>query len=120
MKTITEGHRYELANFENKEGKGQEIQFIEKKSVTDMRLNNILMPDGSDYPENLDTLVTINDGTTNEEVLEVLIDRLTILNNKFPCKENSEAIIHMETALLWLNKRTQGRLKRGVEGKQIK
>jgi hypothetical protein len=46
-----------------------------------------------------------------------LIDRLTYLNNKFPCRENSIAITHIETALLWLNKRTNDRLNRGVEGK---
>lgn len=120
MKVLTEGHLYELENFENKELPGQKIQFIEKKSVTQMRLDGQFMPDGGDYPENLDELVTINDGTTNEEALSVLIDRLNLLNNKFPCKENAEAITHIETALLWLNKRTADRLARGVEGKNVK
>lgn len=108
MKVINEGHRYELANFENKETKGQEIQFIEKQEKVvsvDQRTNSIEK-----------SLVTINDGTTNEEVIEVLIDRLNYLNAKFPCRENSLAITKLEEALMWLNKRTSDRLKRGVEG----
>ena len=103
MKVLVEAHRYELENFEDKEGNGQELQFIQKEDKGD----------GNGF-------VTVSDGTTNEEVLEVLIDRLTGLNSKFPCKENSVAITHIETALLWLNKRTSDRMKRGVEGKNIK
>ena len=101
MKVLTQGHRYELANFENKEAKGQEIQFIEK------------MP----YQTNDGTkLLTVNDGTTNEDVIEVLIDRLQYLNEKFPCRENALAITKLEEALFWLNKRTADRVKRNVEG----
>ncbi len=104
MKIITEGHRYQLPNFERPEGAGQIIQFIEKT------------PNKDDSTK----LDTINDGTTNEEVLAVLIDRLYYLNTKFPCRENSIAITHVETALLWLNKRTADRVNRNVEGKNIK
>lgn len=104
MRVITEAHRYELANFENKDGVGQVLQFIEKQP----------------NPENLSELITINDGTTNEEVIEVLIDRLNVLNKKFPCRENSLAITKLDEALLWLNKRTADRIKRNVEGKQLK
>lgn len=103
MKVLTPGHKYELSNFENKDLKGQELQFIEKE------------PKFVGSTE----LVTINDGTTNEEVLEALIDRITFLNSKFPCRENSLAITNLEQALMWLNKRTQDRLKRNVEGKQL-
>ena len=102
MKILREGHRYELANFENKEAKGQEIQFIEKESQV--------------VSEGVTELVTVNDGTTNEEVIEVLIDRLNNLNGKFPCRENSLAITKLEEALMWLNKRTADRIKRGVKG----
>jgi hypothetical protein len=104
MKILTPGHKYELENFERKETTGQYIQFIEKAPVT------------SDSTE----LRTVNDGATNEDLLAVLIDRLNYLNAKFPCRENSSAITHIETALFWLNKRTADRVKRGVEGKQIK
>lgn len=104
MKVLTAGHKYELANFEAFNDQGQVIQFIEKGPTT---------PDDP-------TLETINDGTTNEELLAVLIDRINYLNGKFPCHENSIAITHIETALLWLNKRTADRVARNVEGKAVK
>lgn len=103
MKVLTEGHHYVLENFENKNKTGQYLQFIEKVPVI----------------EGSTELRTVNDGTTNEEVLEVLLDRLNVLNKKFPCRENSIAMTHIETALLWLNRRTELRKKRNVEGKQI-
>ena len=99
MKILIAGHRYELANFEHSEKMGQALQFIEKRPG-----------------EAPGTLVTTRDGTTNEEVLRVLIDRISSLNAKFPCRENSIALTHVETALLWLQKRTADRVARGVEG----
>jgi hypothetical protein len=103
MKVITEGHKYCLANFE---GTGcQPIQFIEK------------VLDRSDLEENL---VTVNDGTTNEEVLAMLIDRMEHLQSKFPCKENAIVITNLQESLLWLESRTRKRKQRGVEGKHMK
>src|SRR5690349_11865418 len=104
MKVLTEAHKYELENFENKQAQGQILQFIEKIPIS----------------EGSTELKTVNDGTTNEEVLEVILDRLNSLNNKFPCRENALAITNIEQGLLWLNRRTQNRIKRNVEGKQIK
>lgn len=59
---------------------------------------------------------TKQDGTTLEEMLRVSIARLKDLNGRFSCRENSIAITKMEEALMWLNARTQDRIKRGVEG----
>jgi len=57
------------------------------------------------------------DGVTNEEVIRVLIHRLRYLNaGKFLCRENSLAVTRLEEALMWLNKRTEDRKARGVEG----
>jgi len=57
------------------------------------------------------------DGVTNEEVLKVLIHRLNVLNSgKYKCQENSIAITSLETALMWLEKRTADREARKVEG----
>lgn len=106
MKILTPGHKYELDNFEAHDKPGQTLQFIEKTTDPEDRTGHIL--------------ITLNDGTTNEEVLVVLIDRLNSLNAKFPCRENSIAITHIETALLWLNKRTADRKARGVEGQHKK
>jgi len=104
MKVITQGHKYELENFEAKDQPGQVIQFIEKTQD----------PNGP-----TGQLVTVNDGTTNEEVIKVLVDRMNSLQAKFPCRENAIATTHLETALLWLEKRTADRKARGVEGKNI-
>ena len=102
MQVITTGHKYELASFEG--GPAQTLQFIEKVPTT----------------EGAKELRTINDGTTNEEVLKVLIDRLQYLNGKFPCRENAIVITKLEESLMWLNKRTADRKARGVEGTQAK
>lgn len=99
MKILTPNHRYELANFENPEKPGQVIQFIEKSY------------------DGFSPMKTVSDGTTNEEMLRVLIDRLRGMNeNKMGCRENSIAITKMEEALMWLEKRTADRRARGVEG----
>jgi hypothetical protein len=62
-------------------------------------------------------------GTTNEEVIEMLLDRLHSLNEmvggKYACRENSLALNHLEEALLWLKRRTENRERRGVEGKNL-
>lgn len=57
----------------------------------------------------------VNEGTTNEELLEVLIHRTAHLNSLFPCKENDEALFHMSQALKAFNERTQKRVAQGVE-----
>jgi hypothetical protein len=95
MKVITPGHAYELALFEDPE-KNLFIQFIQKEGKL---------------------LKTVVDGTTNEEVLAMMIDRLRFLNEKIlSSRENSIAITKLEEALMWLNKRTADRKARGVEG----
>lgn len=111
MKVITDGHKYELANFENPEVPGQVLQFIEKKPIE-------AGTPGAD--KTVGALITVNDGTTNEEVIKVLVDRLNSMQAKFPCRENAIVTTHLETALLWLEKRTADRKARGVEGKHIK
>lgn len=60
---------------------------------------------------------SIKQGTTIEEMLRVSIERLSYLNQKFPCRENSLALTKMQEAVMWLNARTADRQARGVEGK---
>jgi hypothetical protein len=105
MRVVTPGHRYELGHFENTSG-AQTLQFIEKTPATG--------PDAKPGE-----LVTVNDGTTNEEVLRVLIDRMGSLQAKFPCRENAIVVTKLEESLMWLEKRTRDRLARGVEGKHL-
>jgi len=47
----------------------------------------------------------VYDGTTNEELIEVLIHRLGKLNDKSPCRENIDAIAYLGGALNRLNQR---------------
>ena len=54
-------------------------------------------------------------GLQVEEALQQCVERLNQYNSKVPCRENSIAITNIETAILWLNKRTRDREKRGVE-----
>ena len=54
MKNNVPGHQYELSNFENKDQQGQILQFIHKEPKE----------------EGSTELITISDGTTNEEILE--------------------------------------------------
>lgn len=103
MKTLIEGHRYILTNFENEES-GQTLQFIQKEPTGDAN--------GS--------MITVSDGTTNEEMLRCLIDRMNHLQAKFPCRENAIVITKLEECLMWLEKRTSDRIKRNVEGKHLK
>ena len=113
MKVLTEGHKYSLQNFESKE-EVQTIQFIEKVQEQDKHIY------GSEFVKVFKgDLVTVNDGTTNEEVIEMLIDRLNYLQSKFPCKENACAITHLQEANMWLYERTRKRIAQNVEGKNL-
>lgn len=102
MKVLIPGHTYEVSNFENKES-AQVVQFIHKESIEDST-----------------EFKTVSDGTTNEELIEVLIDRMKHLQDKFPCRENALVITKLEESLMWLEKRTADRVKRNVEGKHLK
>jgi hypothetical protein len=98
MTILRKGHRYSLSAYEG--GRSQQIQFIEKAPVGD---------DSS-------ALETVFDGTTNEEVMEMLLDRMNFLNSVLSCWENSNAILKLGEALMWLRIRTANRMDRGVEG----
>lgn len=104
MKCLVEGHLYELESFEKSEDPAsQVIQFIHKERSED----------GSKF-------ITVKNGTTNEEVIAVLIDRLSCLNAKAPCAENVSAISHLKKCLMYLNQRTKDRERRNVEGTPAK
>ena len=55
-------------------------------------------------------------GLTVEEALQQCVERLNQYQSKVPCRENAIAITHIETAILWLDKRTKDRKERGAEG----
>lgn len=101
MKVVKRGHKYKLENMEG--GTFTNLHFIEKKLADESSVD----------------LITVTNGTTNEEVLKVLIDRMGYLQEKMPCRENAIVITKLEESLMWLEKRTQDRMSRQVENKFI-
>ena len=56
-------------------------------------------------------------GAFVEGVIQAAVGRLQYYQgSKFKCRENAIALTHLETALLWLGKRTADREEREVEG----
>lgn len=60
-------------------------------------------------------------GVSGEALMAVQIDRLRSFQaGPYACRENACALTHLETALMWLQKRTRDRMARGVEGTSAK
>lgn len=56
-------------------------------------------------------------GLTHEALLAILADRLRGFQaGPYACEANACALIHIEEAQRWLQKRTSERMQRGVEG----
>lgn len=56
-------------------------------------------------------------GAFVETVIASVLQRIEHYNEtQFHCKENDQAIAKLESALEWLNRRTQRRVDAGVEG----
>ena len=56
-------------------------------------------------------------GAFVENVIDAAIKRIQhYQESRFNCRENAVALTHLETAALWLNKRTHDREERKVEG----
>lgn len=94
--SVDAGHTYELAHHE---GDGVElVHFIKKAPIDDGELE------------------TVQEGTTNEAVISMLIDRLQVLNEMMHSPYNDEAVKHLHLAFEALSARTADREERGVEG----
>lgn len=60
-------------------------------------------------------------GVTGEDLILMVIDRLSKFQaSEFACRENALALTKLEESLMWLNKRTDDRVLRGVEGTHTK
>lgn len=56
-------------------------------------------------------------GVMNEDLLEIVRHRLqSFQSGEYATRENTLALTHIEEALLWLNKRVEGRIERNVLG----
>lgn len=60
-------------------------------------------------------------GVTHEALLAIIIDRLQgFQSGEYACRENAIALTKIQEAQMWLQKRTNDRLARGVEGTHAK
>lgn len=56
-------------------------------------------------------------GISNEALLAIVEDRLLgFQSGPFSCRENAIALTKLQEAMMWLQKRTLDRIRRGVEG----
>ena len=56
-------------------------------------------------------------GISGEALLAIVEDRLIgFQSGQFACSENANALTKIQEAMMWLQKRTMDRMKRGVEG----
>jgi len=55
-------------------------------------------------------------GCQVDTIIEAAKTIIEGLNKNFPCRENAIVITKLDEALMWLNKRKQDRIQRGVEG----
>lgn len=60
-------------------------------------------------------------GVTDAQLLAILIHRLQCFQKgPFASRENAITLTHLEDAMNWQNRRTIGRLRKGIEGTSIK
>jgi len=118
IKIIDPGHSYELKNFEKMyEGLGQVGDEDEDLGYGNQVVNFIHKEPkvGSENGE----MELIRNGTTNEAVIEMMIDRMKWLDNKMPSDFNKVVIKHLEEVMVALAAITQDLVSRGVEGKHL-
>lgn len=97
MKVIDAAHLYELGYNVDHEREPQRIQFVKKEMV-----------EGK--------LKLIEDGTTTEQVIDMLINRLGVLGDRLPDHYTKAARYFLRQASHALQERTKDREHRGVEG----
>ena len=114
------------------------MKSISKRWTNHLDVNNITNSDGNptggtvssvgldiswqdgpiDFDFETNTYLGGVNGAFVEDVILAAIQRLKFFNNgKFGCRENSCAITHLEEALMWLQRRHDDRVERGVQGK---
>lgn len=73
--------------------------------------------DWQNCPLGRDAERILPNGAFVETVISAVVARIEhYQSTKFKCHENTIALTHLETALIWLNKRTMDRENRKVEG----
>lgn len=56
-------------------------------------------------------------GVLDTDLLEIVRDRLRgFQSGPYSCYENEQALVHLEEALMWMNRRVEDRIERNVLG----
>ena len=59
-------------------------------------------------------------GITDQALIAIALDRVRSFNEgQFRCRENSMIITKLEEAMMWMEKRSNDRARRGVEGERL-
>ena len=103
VEVLIPGHRYKLDLFEDK-NQSTEIQFIQKECIN----------------QETGELKTISDGITDEQLLQILIDRKQHQIEKLPCDETIAIKVHLQMCLDLQILRKKRRQSRNVEGTHLK
>lgn len=109
-------HRYHITTVETPPpiGGGMGSEKLEKamamaNAVTDIRFQNGPIAEAG-----------LN-GISNEALLAIVEDRLIgFQSGDYACRENAVALTKLQEAMMWLQKRTLDRVRRGVEGTSVK
>lgn len=104
-RVIDPGHRYRLDG-------AQVLQFLKKERKP---IPPGVDGDGTEH-EGGSVLVTTALGTSNEQLIEILIDRTEYLNKAVQAPENATALAHLKAALQAFEQRTARRMQAGTEG----
>lgn len=104
-------HRYEITGFDTKENPSSTNSEGYQCSFS----RGVILFQNGPIKEN-----GVN-GISQEALLAVVIDRLRSFQaGPYACRENAIALTKIEEAMMWLKKRTQDRMARGVEGTSVK
>lgn len=105
-------HRYEVTGFDTSSNPSSDTFAHGMKDVNSCLL--VLFQNGPIKEAGVN-------GVTQEALMAICIDRLRSFQaGPFSCRENAIALTKMEEALMWLQRRTVARIKRGVEGTMAK
>lgn len=110
MQPVDESHKYTTVYTEEAMGVGGAHQRYAIRDKEGKLLGHFKFQEGAIKESGIN-------GINNENLLAIVIDRLTgFQEGSFQCRENALALTRIQEALLWLEKRTKDREKRGVEG----
>jgi len=105
-------HRYHITTVETPPpvGGGMSSEDLQKAMSMMKAVHDIKFQDGPILEAGVN-------GISQEALLAIVEDRLIgFQTGPFACRENAVALTKIQEAMMWLQKRTMDRMKRGVEG----